>query len=445
MQESLNAARVLMGDSLGFHIIFVLFGLTLPILIVWFEWLGIRKKDKKYTDLAKFWSKIMALLVITGVISGTVIALQMSLVWPGILHFGGEVIGLPFMLETYFFLIEATFLGLYMLTWDNKKVPPMLHLFFGVMIAVGANASAFVITSVNAWMNKPSGFEMVDGKLQNIEPVSAMFSQTSLVQFIHSMPAYYFAASTAIVGLYAFKLLRLKYKDRVSARHAFDWEILRRLMLFATVMLVALFITADITGKYLAKHEPSKLAALELVYETDANVPLVVGGVASENETITGPHFKIPNGLSLLAGNSPNSEVTGLNEFAKSEQPPLYIHTLFDIKMTIITFLAIAIPAYFAMRKWKPEWLTQRWALFVMAVGGWFGIVLVELGWMITEIGRQPWAVRGYVTTSDALTTNDVRAFGWIFPVAYVALGAVTILALRKLVAMNQTKTKGKR
>ncbi|MCA9327041.1 cytochrome ubiquinol oxidase subunit I [Candidatus Saccharibacteria bacterium] len=445
MQESLNAARVLMGDSLGFHIIFVLFGLTLPILVVWFEWLGIRTKNKKYTDTAKFWSKIMALLVITGVISGTVVALQMSLVWPGILKFGGEVIGLPFMLETYFFLIEATFLGLYMLTWDNKKVPPMLHLFFGVMVAFGANASAFVITSVNAWMNNPTGFELVDGKFQHVEPVGAMFSQTSLVQFVHSMPAYYFAASTAIVGLYAAKLLRAKYKDRMSARHAFDWVIVKRLMLFAAVMLVALFITADITGKYLAKHEPSKLAALELTYETDTNVPLVVGGVASGDESIAGPHFKIPNGLSVLAGNSPGTEVKGLNEFAKSVQPPLYIHTLFDIKMTIITFLAVAIPAYFAMRKWKPEWLTQRWALFIMAAGGWLGIVLVELGWMITEIGRQPWAVRGYVTTSQALTTHDVRAFGWIFPTAYVALGVVTVLALRKIVVAQNQKGKGGR
>jgi len=107
MEHTLTAARVLMGDSLGFHIIFVLFGLTLPVLVVWFEYMAIRRKDSKLRDVAKFWSKIMALLVITGVLSGTVIALQMSLVWPGILKFGGEVIGLPFMLETYFFLIEC--------------------------------------------------------------------------------------------------------------------------------------------------------------------------------------------------------------------------------------------------------------------------------------------------------------------------------------------------
>lgn len=438
MQEGLNAARVLMGDSLGFHIFFVLFSLTLPILVAWFEWLGIRKKDTKYTDTAKFWSKIMALLVITGVISGTVVALQMSLIWPGILKFGGEVIGLPFMFETYAFLIEAIFLALYMTTWG--KVGPMLHWFFGIMTALGANASAFAITSVNAWMNKPTGFELVDGKFENIDVMAAMFSQTSIVQFIHSMPAYYFAASTAIAGLYAAKLLRKKYKERSLARYKFDFEIIRRLVIFATIMLVALAITADITGKYLAKHEPSKLAALELTYETESNAPLLVGGVASGEDQIAGPHFKIPNGLSILAGNSADTVVTGLDAIPEDEQPPLYIHTLFDIKMTIITFLAIAFPAYFAISKWRPEWLRRTWLLAVMAVAGWFGIVLVELGWMITEIGRQPWAVRDYLTTAQAVTTNDISVLGWLFPLAYVALFTVTILGIRVIVRDNAAK-----
>ncbi len=121
MQSSTEAARVLMGDSLGFHIIFVLFGLTLPLLVSWFELRGIVTKDRRYRVTARFWSKIMGLLVVTGVISGNNVALQMSLVWPGILKFGGEVIGLPFMFETYAFLVEATFLALYLTTWDKVK------------------------------------------------------------------------------------------------------------------------------------------------------------------------------------------------------------------------------------------------------------------------------------------------------------------------------------
>lgn len=441
MQEGLHAARTLMGDSLGFHIIFVLFGLTLPILVAWFEWMGIRKKDSKYTETAKFWSKIMALLVITGVVSGTVVALQMSLVWPGILNFGGEVIGLPFMFETYAFLVEAIFLSLYMLTWN--KVSPKVHWFFGIMVALGANASAFVITSVDAWMNNPTGFEYVNGKFENVDVVAAMFSQTSFVQFIHSMPAYYFAASTAISAIYSAKLLRLKHKERLSTAHKMDWVIIRKLVGFAAIMLVALFITADITGKYLAKHEPTKLAALELHYNTSDNAPLLVGGVAGPNDTIRGPHFKVPGALSWLAGNSTSTVVEGINATPEKERPPLWIHTLFDIKMTLITFLAVAFPAYFLMRWKKPEWLRQRWTLLVMAIAGWFGIVLVELGWMMTEIGRQPWSVRGYVTTAQAMTTHDVSFISIIFPVAYVLLFTMTLLGLRKIVRDNKHAVKG--
>ena len=111
--------------------------------------------------------------------------------------------------------------------------------------------------------------------------------------------------------------------------------------------------------------------------------------------------------------------------------------------MTLITFLAVAFPAYFLMRWKKPEWLRQRWTLLVMAIAGWFGIVLVELGWMMTEIGRQPWSVRGYVTTAQAMTTHDVSFISIIFPVAYVLLFTMTLLGLRKIVRDNKHAVKG--
>lgn len=438
MQDSLQASRVLMGDSLGFHIIFVLFGLTLPILVSWFEWMGIRRKDQKLIDIAHFWSKIMALLVIAGVISGTIIALQMSLVWPGILKFGGEVIGLPFMFETYAFLIEAVFLALYMSTWNRKGVSQRMHAIFGLFIILGSTLSAFAITSINGWMNLPTGFDIVDGKFENIDVLKAMFSTTSLVEFFHSMVGYYLAATLVIIGLYAAKILKSKYRDRDSSKHKYDWLIIQKLMIFAVVAFVFSGITADITGKYLAKHEPEKLAAVELNYQTGSNVPLIVGGVAGPDNTIVGPHFKIPNALSILAGNSPSTVVKGLDEFDQDKLPPLYIHTFFDIKMTLINVLMVIIPGYFVLKKWRPDWLKRSWVLFTIFLTSYFGIIIVELGWMITEIGRQPWAVRGYLTTEEALTkTHDISTFGYLFPISYVLLFAVTIIGIKRIVASS--------
>lgn len=444
MPESLTAARVLMGDSLGFHIIFVMFGLTLPILVSWFEWMGIRKSDPKLLAVAKFWSKIMALLVITGVISGTIIALQMSLVWPGILKFGGEVIGMPFMFETYAFLIEAVFLALYMFTWDNRKISPYLHWFFGLMVIVGSTASAYAITSINGWMNLPTGFDIVKGKFENVDVLSAMFSTPALVTFFHSMPGYYVAAGLFIAGLYAFRLLRSRKRDLRAGKYKLDYFIVQKVMMFVVLSMVASVVTADITGKYLATHEPEKLAAIELNYETRTNAPLLVGGVSDGKGGVVGPHFEIPGALSLLACNSPSCTVEGLNETPADKRPPLFIHTLFDIKMTLITILAVVIPLYFVLKKWRPKLLMNKLLLIGFVGISWFGLAIVELGWMMTEIGRQPWAVRGYLTTEQALTkTHDITSFGYLFPLGYVALFIVTVFAIRVIIHAEANKKGG--
>ena len=443
MQDSLQAARGLMGDSLGFHIIFVLFSLTIPILVAWFELIGIRRKDTAYIEVAKFWSKIMALLIIAGVISGTVVALQMTLIWPGILKFGGQVIGLPFMLETYAFLVEAAFLGLYLLTWNNSKVSPMLHWFFGVMTAIGANASAFFITSVDAWMNLPTGFTLVGGKLTNIDAIGAMFSQTSIIELVHSMPAYYLTAALSIAGIYAIKLLRVRKQDRSAKKYRMDYSIIRSLVGFAAVMFIFSGVTAHFTGQYLGKHEPTKLAALELQYKTESHASFVYGGVAGPDNTIQGPHITVPNLLSILSGYSPNTVVQGLDKTPANERPPLYIHTLFTIKLLLVGLLGVIAFGYLVLRFWKPDWAQSRLILSSVAISGLIGVIIIELGWMLTEIGRQPWAVHGYVTTAQALTTHHVQSLAWIFPTAYLALGTVTILALRKIIRDNSKTTKG--
>lgn len=442
--ENLEAARVLMGDSLAFHILFVMFGLTLPVLVVWFEWWGLYRKDKKSVETAYFWSKIMSLLVITGVVSGTVIALQMSLVWPGILRFGGDVIGLPFMFETYAFLLEAVFLALYMSTWRNKKVPRPLHIFFGIMIIVGSTFSAFAITSVNAWMNFPTGFEIIEGKFENVDVWKAMFSPTSLIEFAHSMPAYYLASSMIIASLYAIKILRSKYKNRDSFKHKFDWIIIQRLLIFSSICMVALVITADITGKYLAKNEPVKFAAIEMVSETGNNLPFVFGGVPDADGNIDGPYFMIPSALSILASNN-KADIKGINEYPEELRPPTYIRAIFNIKLTLIGVLVIMLGIYFALKIWRPKLLIRSIVLIPLIIVGFFGAVIMELGWMLTEIGRQPWAVTGYIKTEDAVTkTNDVSSFGYIFPLAYVLLFIVTILAIKKIIALESKPKRGK-
>ena len=440
-EAALNAARVFMGDSLGFHIIFVSFGLTLPILVSWLEWTGIIKNRPDLVNLAKFWSKIMALLVVAGVISGTIIALQMTLVWPGILKFGGEVIGLPFMFETYAFLIEAVFLALYMATWNNKKVKPKIHAVFGLFVILGSTLSAYAITSINGWMNLPTGFEVVNGQLVNISVADAMFSRTAIVQFVHSMPAYYFAVTLTIAGIYAFKVLRTKKKDRFKKDHNLDWYIIKRLMYFACALLVVLIITADISAKYLAKYEPVKLAAIEVVKETTTNAPYLVGGFVTADGRILAPYAEVPGLLSLLAGNSFDTKVIGLNEYPINERPPLYVHNIFVVKLFLVGVASTIVIAFVAISRFFKKKLNSSVLLFSVGISGLIAFTLVELGWMITEIGRQPWAVRGFLKTSEAVTkTHDITSFGYLFPLAYVLLFVVTILEVIKIVQYENRK-----
>lgn len=441
MHDATVAARTLMGDSLGFHIIFVLFGLTLPVLVCWFELRGILTKSPKYAATARFWSKIMGLLVVTGVVSGTIIALQMSLVWPGILKFGGKVIGLPFMFETYAFLIEATFLALYLTTWD--KVRPLVHWLFGLMVALGSTLSAYAITSVNAWMNYPTGFDYSNGTVQNVNVWHAMFSRTSVVEFIHSMPGYYLTGALIIAGLYALRLAKVAYQKRTGAKFAFDWVIIRNLVLFSLAMIVLSAITGDITGKYLAKYEPQKLASLELNYETRGHAPLLIGGVGKPDGSVLAPHFEIPQALSLLAGNDPATVVAGINDLPADQRSPLVIHTFFDIKMTLLDAMVVIVVGVGALLLFRRQWLRHKIVLLSLPVAGLCALGMVEFGWMITEIGRQPWAVRNFVTTDQALTgSHTVAGFAYAFPVGFIALFVITVWALRKIIH-QETLRKG--
>jgi cytochrome bd ubiquinol oxidase subunit I len=433
MHETSQAARVLMGDSLGFHIIFVMMSLTLPILMSWFELRGIIKKDKRDLATARFWSKIAGLLVVTGVISGTIIAMQMSLVWPGILQFGGEVIGLPFMFETYAFLIEAVFLALYLTTWD--KVKPIIHWIFGLFVVLGTSLSAFAITSVNAWMNYPSGFDYINGKIENVNVWAAMFSRTSIIEFVHSMPGYFLSATLVMASFYAIRLMRPKRYKLTQAKLDYEKRTLHRLLVFASFMIVLSGITGDLTGKYLAKYEPEKLASVELNYETRSNVPLILGGVGSEDGTISGPRVEIPYGLSILVGNVRDVEVQGINSIPKNERSPLVIHTFFNLKLTFIGIIVATLVSYFGLYYFRRQLVYKKIMLIGISFLSILAISVVELGWMITEIGRQPWAVRGYVLTKDAVTTSSsVLYFGYLFPLGFILLFIVTAFGLRKII-----------
>ncbi|HMT18692.1 MAG TPA: cytochrome ubiquinol oxidase subunit I [Candidatus Saccharibacteria bacterium] len=434
--EHVNAGRALMGDSLGFHILFVMFGIALPLLTLIMEYWSIKRKSESLRKVAKLWSYIATVLVVTGVISGTVVALQMFFVWPGILEFGGEAVGVGFMWEGYAFLLEAIFLAYYVSTWD--KIKGFKHLLIGIPIPLGALLSGIIITSVNAWMNHPTGFEYVNGQLINPQPLKALFNETSFLEVTHSMFAYYGVVAMLMAGAYAW--VGLKNKKALNETVKF---IIVRMSIIALICMGIVGFLGDRSAKYLAREEPTKLAAIELLTETQSNAPLRFGGRIDESGEEVGG-IVIPDALSILGKGDPNAVIEGLDKTPKTLWPPLIIHTLFDIKMFIVALLLL-IPSLFIFLYYRsPKKAFSKPMLISLTTIGLLGVVAIELGWMLTELGRQPWAVYGYVLTKDAFTTSPgVQQLGYLFPAVFVLLFIATYFGLKKTIERFNKKNKG--
>lgn len=427
--DNTSAARVLMADSLGFHIIFALLGVGLPLVISLVELWSIRHRSESLREAARRLSLVSIILVVAGVASGTIIAIQMSLMWSGLVNFGGPIIGLPFMLEGYAFLLEAIFLALYVTTWN--KLRGYKHWLLSLPIILGALLSAVFITSVNAWMQQPGGFDLIDGKIANPDIWAGIMTRTTLLMTSHSILGYYAATLLLVVGGYAWYLWRKK--PSASAQKTVKF-IMIRLSIIAIVLGLAVGGLGHFKLQYLAKTQPRKFAAIELVPQTTTHAPYVIGGHLSEDGRSVEGGIRIPGLLSLLTGNSANTKITGLNAFPRRDWPLLIINRLFEAKMVLVG-LALAIPAGFIAlyAKWRSKAFSRPMLLALMVAGPLL-VIIIELGWMITEFGRQPYAVNGYLRTEDAFTANPgIIQWGYIFPSLYLVLFGVTALALRLL------------
>jgi cytochrome bd ubiquinol oxidase subunit I len=206
-------ARAQMGLSLAFHIIFAAVGIGMPLLMALAEGLYLRRRDAVYLDLAQRWARGTAILFAVGAVSGTVLSFELGLLWPRFMEYAGGIIGMPFSLEGFAFFTEAIFLGIYLYGWD--RIPPVMHWLSGIVVALSGLLSGVFVVTVNAWMNAPTGFQVVDGRVTDIDPVAAMLNPASLHQVLHMTLAAYVATGFVVAAVHAFFLLR----DRTNAFH----------------------------------------------------------------------------------------------------------------------------------------------------------------------------------------------------------------------------------
>ncbi|MCM3745597.1 cytochrome ubiquinol oxidase subunit I [Sporosarcina luteola] len=427
-EEAVFYSRVLTELTLSFHIIYATIGVGVPLMIMIAQWVGIKKNDEHYILLARRWARGFIITVAVGVVTGTAIGLQLSLLWPNFMEFAGNVIALPLFMETFAFFFEAIFLGIYLYTWDrfeNQKK----HLLLLVPVAIGASFSAVFITMVNAFMNAPRGFDIVDGEIVNINPIIAMFNPAMPTKVAHVVITAYMTAAFVLAAIAAFRLLK-------GSNHVYHKKALYLTMKLGFVFSIATAIIGDFSGKYLAEYQPEKLAAAEWHFETQENAPLVLLGVLKDGEVKYA--INIPFGLSMLAHNNPKAEVIGLDQFPEDEIPPLYIHYLFNIMVFIGMWMTILSALYWIgiNRGWKR--VSTKWFRWLIVLGAPLTIIAIESGWWLAEVGRQPWILRKIMRVEDAATTSgQVDLMLMLFAGLYIILGIGSVVVLRRMFRNN--------
>jgi cytochrome bd ubiquinol oxidase subunit I len=416
--SDLLAARSQMAVSLAFHIVFAMVGIAMPVLMVVAERRWHVTGDDVYLELAKRWAKGTAILFAVGAVSGTVLSFELGLLWPEFMRFAGPIIGMPFSLEGFAFFTEAIFLGVYLYGWE--RISRRAHLAAGVLVAVSGALSGIFVVIANAWMNTPTGFDLVDGQLVNVDPLRAMANPSSLPQTIHMTLAAYASAGLGVAGIHAFLLL----KDPSNAFH-------RRALVIALLVggpaAVLQPLSGDFAARHVARHQPAKFAAMEALFETRAPAPLVIGGWPDMEARETRGAIEIPYALSLLAFRDPRAEVKGLDAVPRDEWPnvPL-VHLAFQVMVALGTYMAL-VSLWAGWLWWRARDLAHhRWLMRALALAAPMGFLATEAGWVVTEVGRQPWVIYGVLKTADAVTPMPGLIVPFItFTLLYCFLGVI--------------------
>jgi cytochrome d ubiquinol oxidase subunit I len=409
-QRYLLEARQMQALSFAVHIPLVCFGIALPPLLLYVEWLYLRTGDELYRTLARRWTRIMVALFAAGVVTGTILSFEMGLLWPNFTGTFGGVFGLGFAIEGFSFFMEAIFIGIYVYGWG--RLSPRAHFASGIPIAIAGFTGSLMVISVNGWMNHPTGFRLSQGKAIDVHPFRALFANSYFWhELIHMYLAAYMVTGFLLAAAYAFGRLRGRWGR-------YERTALAVALAAAALAAVAQVFVGDWNGREVAAAQPTKLAAFEGLGRTTTGAPVHILGWYSHGHVEYG--IPLPRLLSLLAFHSTNATVEGLDAVAPADRPPVNVVRLaFQTMVGIGSLLALLSLVFLFARirlKRLPE---STWFYRALLAAGPLSVVALIAGWVVTEAGRQPWVVYRVMRTSEAVT-----GAGGI-PVGYATLAAV--------------------
>ena len=431
--DALFLSRLQFALTIGFHFLFPPLSIGLAWLIVIMEWRGWKRGDEDYVRAGRFFGKILGLTFAVGVATGIVMEFQFGTNWAQYSKFVGDVFGAPLAAEGVFaFFLESTFLGLYL--FGRNRVSKGVHWFSALMVAVGATLSAFWIIVANSWQQTPAGFEIRNGRAELTGFADAVFNASTWPRFFHTLDACLIAGAFLVAGISAY--LVVKNNAAEVARRT-----LRLALIFGLVAsLLALFPTGDWHARQVARTQPEKFAAMEGLIQGQTRAPLAVFGIPSEEPPRLNFKIGIPGVLSLMALGDLDARVPGIEDLREEGHPtpPLVATFVSFHTMVGLGTLFIIVSGWGVFLLYRKKLFRTRWYLRLLPWAIPLPLIACEFGWIVAEVGRQPWVVYRVLKTRDAYSANvtggEVLVSIIMFGAIYAALGALYVYTLARIV-----------
>ena len=424
-------ARSQMAFTLAFHIVLVPLGVAWGFITLVANYRAIKHDDTDALVLAQRWSKYMAVTFAVGAVTGTVLSFEFGLLWPRFMGRFGDAFGIPFAIEGLFFFLEAIFLAIYIYGW--KRLKPWPHFWTGVPIVIAGIGGTVSVVAANAWMNEPAGFTLNSaGNVVDVDPWDVIFNKAMPLQSLHMLVAAYLVGGFLVASVYAVGMLRGR-RDRY---HRIGFLIP---FTVAAIAMPIQMVVGDELARWVYNNEPVKFAAIEMVPETSSDVPETLFGWLNADGEVEGG-IPIPGLASILSdpADGTSTVIQGLDSFPADERPTdsevTVVHLAWDVMVGLGTLLFMLSLWYFAAWVFKRRMPKSKLFLRIAAAAGVLSVVTMEAGWVVTEVGRQPWIVRNYMKVEEAATGNTGVWITFLVVIAlYIGVAVTLVLVLRQM------------
>lgn len=386
-------SRLQFAAATMFHFLFVPLTLGLSVLVAYMETKYVRTGDETYLRMTKFWGKLFLINFALGVVTGITLEFQFGTNWSRYSAYVGDVFGSLLAIEaSVAFFLESTFIGIWIFGW--KKLSKKAHATVMWLVAAAGNLSAVWILLANGWMQQPLGFTIRDGRAELTDFLAVVTNPFGLLEIAHTIPSAFLLSAFFIMGISAWHLLKKQHVDFFTRSFNIG-------LVVGLVSSIVVAVTGDQHAVHVTKTQPAKLAAMESHWETQAQAPILLLAVPDEaNERNRIEIGRIPGVLSLLGHHDINAPVTGLKDIPKDERPPVLLTFIsFRTMVALGTLFPLLTIVGIFLRK---QLLESRWYLWIMLFAIPLPYLAIEMGWVLAEVGRQPWIVYGLLKTGDA-------------------------------------------